>query len=134
MKAKKKCVHCGKFLPLKAFHRKRSARDGRQSWCKACYSARDYQRPEEPSGRRSPTFELPKELPDAFTLEAPNKAPIHLPDTHSRLSFYLRKDIHKRAKVACTIREISIETLIAQALDAYLPTILEQAKAMEGAQ
>ena len=32
----KACTKCGRDKPLSAFHRKASARDGRQHWCKDC--------------------------------------------------------------------------------------------------
>lgn len=34
--ATKTCPHCHLTLPLDGFHRHRGARDGRQSWCRAC--------------------------------------------------------------------------------------------------
>ena len=126
----KKCKHCGEVKALHAFHRRADSKDGRQSWCKLCYARRDYTPPEEPSCRRSPR---PSTLPDvqAFTLESPNKAPLHIHDTHRRLSFYIQLELHKRVKVASTLRDVSVEIIVAMALEEYLPSILEQAKAAE---
>lgn len=43
----KRCSRCNKVQPLTAFHRDRSAADGRQGWCKACKA--EYQR--SPAGK-----------------------------------------------------------------------------------
>ena len=38
-KTTKRCPNCGRTKLLGAFHRKRTASDGRQSWCRACNTA-----------------------------------------------------------------------------------------------
>lgn len=43
----KRCSRCGEVKPLDDFHRRRSSRDGRQPYCKACIAARYRQRKAE---------------------------------------------------------------------------------------
>lgn len=40
----KRCPDCGEAKPLDGFHRNRSARDGRASYCRPCWLAREAQR------------------------------------------------------------------------------------------
>ncbi len=48
-RAAKPCTRCRRLLPLAAFHRKASARDGRQSQCRECRNA-----PRRKPGGRGP--------------------------------------------------------------------------------
>jgi hypothetical protein len=53
----KRCTGpCGELKPVEAFSKRSKAKDGRQSWCKACMKARKKVKPTDPKKQRAWTL------------------------------------------------------------------------------